>query len=122
MTAYRALFDLAGRTAVVTGGAGILGRPFCHGLAEFGAAVAVADIDGDAARALAGELVRDHGGRAAGIACDVSDPAAVAAMADAVEAALGPADILLNNAAGKTRDLGAFFAPWSRSRPRPGAR
>ena len=42
---YAKLFDLTGKTAVVTGGVGILGKCFCSGLAEFGANVVVLDID-----------------------------------------------------------------------------
>ena len=107
---YRALFDLTGRTAVVTGGAGILGRRFCAGLADFGAAVAVVDLDGDAAVGLASELASRFGTRAIGVACDVAEPDSVAAMVARVEGELGPVDVLHNNAAGKSRDPGAFFA------------
>ena len=42
---YRGLFDLTGKTAIVTGGAGILGQHFCSGLAESGARVAVVDVE-----------------------------------------------------------------------------
>ena len=45
---YKTLFDLHGKTAIVTGGAGMLGRRFCAGLAEFNANVAVVDIDAKA--------------------------------------------------------------------------
>ena len=45
MTGFKDLFDLTGRTAVVTGGCGILGRRFAEGLAEFGANVALLDLD-----------------------------------------------------------------------------
>jgi len=48
---YRKLYDLTGKVAVVTGGAGILGRHFCAGLAESGAAVAVADLQDESAGA-----------------------------------------------------------------------
>ena len=44
MTSYTGLFDLAEKVAVVTGGAGFLGKHFCHGLAEAGASVVVVDI------------------------------------------------------------------------------
>jgi len=47
------LFDLTDRVAIVTGGAGLLGSEFCRTLVLAGARVVVADIDGDAARALA---------------------------------------------------------------------
>ena len=67
---YKKLFDLSGKTAVVTGGVGILGRHFCRGLAEFGADVAVVDLDEEQSSSFAKELVEDYGVRAAGIGCD----------------------------------------------------
>lgn len=93
----------------MTGGAGILGRRFGAGLADFGAAVAVVDLDGDAAVGFADELESRFGGRAIGVACDVTEPDSVAAMVAHVEGELGPIDVLHNNAAGKTRDPAAFF-------------
>ncbi len=107
---YRALFDLRGRVAVVTGAAGILGRVFCQALADHGADVAVVDLDEAGAEELATDLAETFGVRSCGIACDVADPASVAAMAAEVEARLGPCDVLHNNAATKTSDLAAFFA------------
>ena len=56
--AFKDLFDLKGRTAVVTGGCGILGRRFTEGLAEFGAKVAIIDLDQQAVQAAASELSR----------------------------------------------------------------
>jgi NAD(P)-dependent dehydrogenase (short-subunit alcohol dehydrogenase family) len=110
-TSYRALFDVAGKTAVITGACGILGRRFAMGLAEFGAAVALVDLDQAAADALAAEIAERHKVRALGIACDIADPAAVARMADRVETSLGTPAILMNNAATKGSDPDAFFAP-----------
>lgn len=114
---YRALFDLSGQVAVVTGGYGILGRRFCAGLAEFGASVAVIDLDATACADFAGELSRAHGVRCQGFACDVSDPSEVDALPAKVEAALGPVGILLNNAAAKSKDLSEFFAPVESFKP-----
>lgn len=101
-------FDLTGKVAVVTGAAGILGRHFCRVLAERGARVAALDLRGS--KDVADELasVSDRG---MGIDLDVSDPAACKAAIDAVEKALGPVDILHNNAASKGPELARFFDP-----------
>jgi NAD(P)-dependent dehydrogenase (short-subunit alcohol dehydrogenase family) len=109
-TSYRALFDLAGKTAVITGACGILGRCFAAGLAEFGAAVVLVDLDAGATEALAAEIAERHKTRALGIACDVADPIAVRRMAERVDA-FGGCSILMNNAATKGDDMDAFFAP-----------
>ncbi len=107
---YRNLFELHGKTAVVTGGVGILGQRFCRGLAEFGAKVAVVDLDRDRCNALAEELRKDYGTEAIGIACNVADPASVTSMVGEVVSQLGAIDVLHNNAASKSSDLEAFFA------------
>ena len=60
---YRKLFDLRGKKAIVTGGAGILGRKFCAGLAEVDANVAVIDIDAKAAMDVAEELDSRYGSK-----------------------------------------------------------
>jgi len=102
-------FDLTGRTAVVTGGAGLLGRVFAIALAEHGAAVAVLDVDGSAAEAVAGAL-RGGGADVLAVACDVADPDAVDEAAAKVDAWRGAAHVLVNNAATKTDDVSAFFS------------
>ncbi len=111
MTGFKDLFDLTGRTAVVTGGCGILGSRFAEGLAEFGANVALLDLDRQAVELAASELSTRHSGRASGYACDITQPEAVRDVAYTIEADLGAVSILLNNAASKTRDVDAFFAP-----------
>ena len=58
---YKQLFHLKGRTALVTGGAGFLGRHFSCGLAEFGANVAVVDLDLGQCNEVASQLERDYG-------------------------------------------------------------
>jgi len=107
---YKALFELKGKTAIVTGAVGILGQGFCRGLAEFGAQVAVVDLNQDRCAAFAEELKRDYGTSALGVACDVSDPVSVAKMVEQVVSRFGSIDILHNNAASKSSDLDAFFA------------
>ena len=91
-------FDLSGRVAVVTGGAGLLGRQFCATLAEAGAAVVVADINGDAAQKIAKEL-KSARHKAVAQTTDVGEPASVQAMADAAIREFGHIDILVNSAA-----------------------
>ena len=103
------LFSLKGKTAIVTGGAGMLGRCFCAGLAEFGARVAVVDIDGNKAETYAKELRRRYGVKSIGVACDVSNPASVRAMLAETVKAFGSVHVLHNNAATKNRNLNSFF-------------
>jgi NAD(P)-dependent dehydrogenase (short-subunit alcohol dehydrogenase family) len=102
-------FDLSGRTGVVTGGAGLLGRVFSAALAEHGASVAVLDVDAEGAEDTAAAL-RSGGAEAIGVACDVADPAAVDAAVDVVHAWRGTPHVLVNNAATKTNDVRAFFS------------
>lgn len=88
-------FSLAGKVAVVTGAAGLLGRRHCHALAEAGARVVATDLEQDGCEDLAAEL----GQGAVGVAAEVSDPRSVRALADAVLARYGRIDVLVNNAA-----------------------
>jgi NAD(P)-dependent dehydrogenase (short-subunit alcohol dehydrogenase family) len=62
MTDYLGMLRLEGRVALITGGGGI-GRATAHGLAQAGAHVAVSDIDGEAARAVADEIGRGEAHR-----------------------------------------------------------
>lgn len=109
---YKELFDLKGKTAIVTGGLGILGQRFCRGLAEFNANVAVVDLDEDKTGKLAEELSREYGVKAIGLRCDVSVPSSVKGMVQKVIDTFGQINILHNNAASKSTNLDAFFAPF----------
>ena len=93
------MFDLTGRTALVTGASGRLGGAIARALHTQGAAVALSGTRRDALEALAAEL-KD---RAHPTPCDLSDPAEAEALVPAAEAVLGKLDILVNNA-GVTRD------------------
>lgn len=106
---HLSLQRLDGKVAVVTGATGILGRRFCAGFAELGAAVAVVDLEADATGRFAEELAERYGVATVGVACDVSQPSSVDAMVAAVIAKLGGIHVLHNNAATKGRDVAAFF-------------
>jgi 2-deoxy-D-gluconate 3-dehydrogenase len=103
------LFDLSGRVAVVTGGAGLLGVEFCKTLAQAGARVVIADIDGEAALALAASLDREwpaqagatqiSPARAIGVLTDVASPISVQELVKKTVAEFGRLDILVNGAA-----------------------
>jgi len=109
---YGEMFSLAGRTAVVTGGAGILGQAFCSGLAEYGANVAVVDVNKDEAGRLSAALAERYGVRSIAVPCDVSSPESVREMVRIVVSEFGEINILHNNAASKSDNLEAFFAPF----------
>ncbi len=98
MTTIFDKFRLEGRTAVVTGAAGLLGKQFCLTLAQAGAAVVVADLNGDAATKFADEL-RGYGLRCQAAGVNVTDPISVGAMVDLTLRTFGSLDILVCSAA-----------------------
>src|SRR5207253_4387632 len=75
------LFRLDGRVAVVTGGGSGLGTAMAKGLAQAGAALAIVDVNDEGAAGTVA-TIRDQGGTAAAMGCDVTDKAAVDALAD----------------------------------------
>jgi 3-hydroxybutyrate dehydrogenase len=83
--------------ALVTGGAGGIGLAVCRRLSRAGAAVAVADVDGSAAREAAGRIAAE-GGRAFAVKMDVADEGSVERGFDEAAAALGIVDVLVSNA------------------------
>ena len=85
---------LEGKVAVVTGAGGTMGRAVVEALLDDGCRVAAIDIHPDSMR----PLVAANGDAVLAVACDISDPAAVAAAHAQVVGALGEVDILVNNA------------------------
>jgi 2-deoxy-D-gluconate 3-dehydrogenase len=92
------LFDLSGKSAVVTGGAMGIGRSIAYRLAEAGASVMIADIDQDAASETAQKVVARVSGKAQAVRADASNPADAEKVVQATVEAFGGLDILVNNA------------------------
>jgi 2-deoxy-D-gluconate 3-dehydrogenase len=92
-----ALFDLSGKVAVITGGNGGIGLGMALGLADAGVDVAIVGRNETKSVTAAKEL-RELGVRAISVLADVTDKAAVAAMAERVLHEFGRIDILVNNA------------------------
>src|SRR6266496_1509719 len=91
------LFDLGGRTALVTGGSRGLGLQIAEALGEMGARVALTARKRDELEAAAAHL-RGRGVHAVPLVCDMANAAAIPPIVDEAIAALGPIDILVNNA------------------------
>ena len=85
------------RVVVVTGGAGGIGSAACRAISAEGGKVVVADLDANAAQAVAEEIVAD-GGSATSIGVDVTDRAQVRAMVQATVDAFGALNVIFNNA------------------------
>jgi NAD(P)-dependent dehydrogenase (short-subunit alcohol dehydrogenase family) len=97
----QALFDVRGRTAVITGGSGHFGRAMALALAQAGVQVAILGRRAEAAQTVA-EAIQAEGGSAIGIACDVLNRAALEQSREQVSNAFGPVDILINAAGGNS--------------------
>jgi NAD(P)-dependent dehydrogenase (short-subunit alcohol dehydrogenase family) len=110
------LFDVSASTVVVTGGAGVLGGAIACALVEWGAKVAILDLDPAAAVRLRDRLDRGPG-RAIVVGADVLDRDSLAAASSRVSAELGPVDTLVNAAGGNVAaattgpDLSFFDLP-----------
>lgn len=114
MTPFQNLFRLDGKVAVVTGGAGILGSEFCKAMCDLGARVACVDVHEKSMQELIETLKETYGEeKIAGFFCDVSDPKSVEKSVSDIINHFSVIDILLNNAATKTKDINDFFTPFS---------
>lgn len=104
--------DLKDRIAVVTGAAGTMGRATAQALRADGCRLVLVDIDEKPLAALAASL----GAAALPVACDISDPQAVAQAAGRIRREFGDPDILVNNAGilSNNKSLQTDFAEWRR--------
>ncbi|GHE04980.1 short-chain dehydrogenase [Defluviimonas sp. 20V17] len=100
------LFDLSGKTALITGSTKGIGLACARAMAAAGARVVISSRKADACDAVAAEIAAT-GARAVPIAANISDDAAVDALIDRTEAELGPVDILVCNAA-----VNPYFGPF----------
>lgn len=91
-------FDMTGKTAIITGAAGLLGRQFSIALAQAGANVVLADLAGDIATQNANEL-NDMGLGALAVEVEITDPDSTRAMVQRTLTAFGSLDVLVNSAA-----------------------
>lgn len=92
------LFDLSGKSALITGGSKGLGKAMARGFAEAGADVFISSRHEDDLRAAAAEIANGLDVEVEWMVCDMTDRAAVKALADEAVKRLGKVDILVNNA------------------------
>lgn len=109
---YGKLFDLTGRSGIITGGAGLLGSTFARALLEHGASVMIVDVNEASANALCSELQERYGNRVVAAPCNVAEPAAVDQMVGTAVERFCKIDFLLNNHTRSVGDPADFFAPF----------
>jgi NAD(P)-dependent dehydrogenase (short-subunit alcohol dehydrogenase family) len=107
-------FDLAGRVAVITGGAGLLGVQHAEAIAEMGGIPILADVDARRAAAAAKQIAARFGVPAAGHGVDITRAPSVKKLRDTLLRRHGRVDILINNAARNPKVEGAGKQAWSR--------
>ncbi len=105
MRTIQELFDMEGRVAIVTGGAGKLGFQMATALAEAGCHLVLCSRNVDNCKEKAAQLSEKHN-EAIGLRCDVTDPTEIRTMVDEVMKKWGHIDVLVNNTAGGRGQLG----------------
>lgn len=108
------IFDLTGRVAVITGGAGLLGRRHARVIAAAGGIPVIADLPAVDPAAAASELSAAYGVPALGWPTDITDPDQVGGLLAAILDRFGSVDILINNAANNPKVESGSGPAWSR--------
>jgi NAD(P)-dependent dehydrogenase (short-subunit alcohol dehydrogenase family) len=110
--AFERLFRLDNKVAVVTGSAGIIGSQVARLMLEAGAKVALFDFNAEANQAIFKSLPPEHQENALALECDVTSQKSIDSAVRRTLEKFSRIDILHNNAASKSSDLNAFFAPF----------
>lgn len=108
------LYDLSGRVAIITGGAGLLGPFHAEAIAEAGGYPVLADINAERCDAVAAELSQRYNTNVLGLHTDVTDKSQVEAMLKRILDEFGRIDILINNAARDPKVEDTSTTSWSR--------
>ena len=108
------LFDLRGRVAIVTGGAGLLGYYHADVLAAAGAHVVLLDLTGAKPWERATQLKDGHGVECLGLGADITDEVSVKRVCEEIMEKFGRIDILINNAANNPKVEDSASQTWSR--------
>lgn len=98
-TEIHRLFDLGGRVAVITGGAGLLGPKHAEVIAQLGGIPVLIDIDQERSAQVVEDLAANGYDQTAYFTCDISNPDDVSNTAKEISSRFGKVDILINNAA-----------------------
>jgi len=107
-------FDLSGRVAVITGGAGLLGPRHANAIAAAGGIPVLVDLQRERAEAHAADIARVHGVQASAMTVDITHPDAVEGMLGEILQRYGRVDILVNNAANNPKVEDAGDVPFAR--------
>jgi len=108
------LFDLSGRVAVITGGAGLLGEMHAEAIAEAGGHPILADINQELATAKAKRISEKYSVNSVAIKADITSKAEIERLADSVLDKFGQIDILINNAANDPKVEAGSDDSWTR--------
>jgi NAD(P)-dependent dehydrogenase (short-subunit alcohol dehydrogenase family) len=115
-TSVKAMFDLSGRVAVITGGAGMLGQKHAEAIAEMGGVPILVDRQPEQCQAAAEHIRQLFGGEAMGVVADITDRSQVQVAVTSILERFGRIDILINNAALTVKGGGSaftdYFAPF----------
>ncbi len=110
----RDLFDLTGRVAVITGGAGLLGYRHAEVIARAGGTPVLVDLAAAQPETKAAQLAADYGVKSLGSATDITKPPQVMTLLETILEQFGAVDILINNAANNPKVESRSGLVWSR--------